>query len=60
MENMDAKQTVIININNMSDTIGIKRMSFESIWSYSLDQLRTIQDSLIPWYNETINKENNK
>jgi len=57
MKNMDAsKQTVIININNMSTTIGIKPLSFKAAWSYSIDQLRIIQDRLIPLYNEAINK----
>lgn len=54
-ENNDsARMTVIINIDMMSKSIGIKPMTFDALWSFNLDQLRAIQESLIAHDNRSV------
>lgn len=49
--------TVIINIQQMSKIIG-NEISFERLENKSYETLQTIQNDLIPLYNEAIEKRN--
>jgi len=48
------KQSLIININMMQEKSGQIQEPFEKLYSKSLDELREMQESLIPVYNESV------
>ena len=50
---------VIINIQAMQLTIGGEYQNFPVFENLRLDELRELQDKLIPLYNETINERKN-
>ena len=50
--------TVIINIQNLSGVINpVTAYTFKELENKSIDELRAIQDELIPLYNEAIAEE---
>ena len=54
-EELNAKMTVVVTIQAMSDKLG-DPCDFDELWAMSLDELRELQDKLVKQYNETINK----
>ena len=54
-EELNAKMTVVVTIQAMSDKLG-DPCDFDELWAMSLKELRELQDKLIKQYRKTINK----
>ncbi len=55
-DDMSLKMTIITNIQTMLKKANMAEIPFDSLWRLSYGALSTIQDDLLPRYNEAIKR----